>query len=145
MKNTLPILFALLLLVPSAAAPASIDDYWINEVMTSNDAQKALGNSILFFFGDEPHGKVLRNLGDIKASKKTRALGKDDQEACHWVFLSTMKQLKADAIRRGGNAVINIRSNYKDKITSSSETFKCGAGTLLARVALIGTIIEMER
>ena len=113
--------------------------------MTSNDAQKALGNNILFFFGDEPHGKILRNLGDTKARKKTRALGKNDQEACHWVFLSTMKQLKADAIRRGGNAVINIRSNYKNKLSSSSETFKCGAGTLLAGVALIGTIIKMEQ
>jgi len=145
MKNTISILFACLLFAPSASARDTIGDYWINEVMTSSDAQEALGNGILFFFGDEPHGKELRNLGEIRTNKKTRALGKTDQEACHWVFLSAMKELKAQAIKRGGNAVVNIRSNYKNKMTSSSETFKCGAGALVAGVALIGSIIEMEQ
>ncbi|MDH3763273.1 MAG: YbjQ family protein [Gammaproteobacteria bacterium] len=144
MKNTLPILVACLLLAPSASARDSIGDYWINEVMTSNSAKTALGSGVLFFFGDEPHGEVVRSMGEIKTSKKTNALGKSDQEACHWVFLSAMKELKAHALKRGGNAVVNIRSNYKNKTTSSSETFKCGAGTLVAGVALIGTIIKME-
>lgn len=144
MKNTLPILLVCLLLAPSASARDSIGDYWINEVMTSNSAKTALGSGVLFFFGDEPHGEVVRSMGEIKTSKKTNALGKSDQEACHWVFLSAMKELKAHALKRGGNAVVNIRSNYKNKTTSSSETFKCGAGTLMAGVALIGTIIKME-
>lgn len=144
MKITLPFLIACLVLAPAAQARDQIGDYWINEVMTSNPAKTALGNSVLFFFGDEPHGEVLRQMGEIRTSKKTRALGKSDQEACHWVFLSAMKELKAHALKRGGNAVINIRSNYKNKTTSSSETFKCGAGTLVAGVALIGTIIKME-
>ena len=145
MKKALPVLLAMLLLSPSAFGRDKIDDYWINEVMASNNAKKALGEDMLFFFGDEPHGKVIRTLGQIKTSKKTRALGKSDQVACHWVFLSAMKELKAHALKRGGNAVINIRSNYKNRQTSSSETFKCAAGTLMAGVALIGTIIEMER
>ncbi len=144
MKTTLPILLACLLLAPSVSARDNIGDYWINEVMTSKGAKTALGNSILFFFGDEAHGKVVRNLGDIMTSKKTNAFGKSDQEACHWVFLSAMKEFKVQALKRGGNAVINIRSNYKGKTTSSSETFKCGAGSLIAGVALVGTIIEME-
>jgi len=144
MKSTLPILLACLLLAPSASARDSIGDYWINEVMTSNSAQTALGSDVLFFFGDEAHGEVVRSMGEIRTSKKTNALGKSDQEACHWVFLSAMKELKAHATKRGGNAVINIRSNYKDKTTSSSETFKCGAGALIAGVALIGTIVTME-
>ena len=145
MKKTISILFACLLFAPPAFAKDKLDDYWINEVMTSNNALKALGDDILYFFGDEPHGKVIRTLGEIKTSKKTRALGKSDEEACHWVFLSAMKELRAQAIKRGGNAVVNIRSNYKNKRTSSSETFKCAAGTLMAGVALIGTIIEMEQ
>ena len=59
-------------------------------------------------------------------------------------FLSAMKQLKKAAIKRGGNAVVNIRSNYKNKESSSTETFKCGAGAIIAGVALIGVIVEME-
>jgi uncharacterized protein YbjQ (UPF0145 family) len=144
MKSTLPVLLACLLLAPSVSARDSIGDYWINEVMTSNSAKTALGSGVLFFFGDEEHGEVVLSMGEVRTSKKTSAFGKSDQEACHWVFLSAMKELKANAIKRGGNAVINIRSNYKNKMTSSSETFKCGAGALVAGVALIGTIIKME-
>lgn len=144
MKKTLSILLACLLSAPAALAKDKLGDYWINEVMTSTNAQTALADDILFFFGDEPHGKVIRTLGEVKTSKKTRALGKSDEEACHWVFLSAMKELKASALKRGGNAVINIRSNYKNNQTTSTETFKCAAGTLMAGVALIGTIIEMK-
>ena len=145
MQKLLSTLFACLLLALSTSARGDVDDYWINVVMSSNDAKTALGDSILFFFGDEPHGKILRSMGDIKTSKKTNALNKSDERACHWVFLSAMKELRVQALRRGGNAVINIRSNYNNRPTSSTETFKCGSGFMIARVALIGTIVEMER
>lgn len=145
MLKLLSTLLACLLLVFSTSARGDVDDYWINVVMTSNNAKTALGDGILFFFGDEPHGKILRNMGDVKTSKKTNALNKSDEEACHWVFLSAMKELKVQALKRGGNAVINIRSNYKNKTTSSSETFRCGSGFMIAGVALIGTIVEMDR
>jgi uncharacterized protein YbjQ (UPF0145 family) len=145
MKKILPILFACFLLMPGADVRADIEDYYISEVMSSNNAEIAVGDDILFFFGDEQHGEVLKDLGEIKTSKKTNAFGKPDEEACHWVFLSAMKALKAHAIKKGGNAVINIRSNYRNNQTSSSETFKCDAGTWVAGVALIGTIIEMKK
>ena len=145
MKPILPLFLACLLLMPLNPARSGVGDYWINEIMTSNKARTALGENVLFFFGDEPHGKILRQMGEVRTGKKTYALNKSDKEACHWVFLSAMKELKVQALRRGGNAVINIRSFYKRSVSSSSETFKCGAGTMIARVGLIGTIIEMER
>jgi len=144
MKILLPALLVSLLYSLPASARNDVGDYWINEVMSSKDAQTALGDDILFFFGNDPHGKVIRDLGEVRTNKKTNAFGKSDQVACHWVFLSAMKELKAAAIKRGGNAVVNIRSNYKNNETSSSETFKCGAGALIAGVALIGVIVEME-
>ena len=112
--------------------------------MSSDNALTALGGDILFFFGDEQHGKVLKDLGEVRTNNKTNAFGKSDEEACHWVFLSAMKALKAHAVKRGGNAVVNIRSNYKNDETSSSETFKCGAGAIVAGVALIGVVVKME-
>ena len=144
MNKTLVILLAALLVAPPLQARDDIGDFYINEVMSSNKAQEALGDDILFFFGDEAHGEILNTIREVKTNKKTNAFGKTDEEACHWVFLSAMKNLKAYAIKHGGNAVVNIRSNYKNNETSSSETFKCGAGTIMAGVALIGTIVKMK-
>ena len=116
-KTILPVLLACLMLAPAASARDDLGDYYINEVLSSDEARTALGNDVLFFFGDDPHGKVTNNIAEVKTSKKTNAFGKSDEEACHWVFLSAMKELKAAAIKRGGNAVINIRSNYKNNQT----------------------------
>ena len=47
-------------------------------------------------------------------------------------------------LKEGGNAVINIKSNYKNNTTESDTTFKCGAGNIMAGVALIGTVVRLE-
>jgi uncharacterized protein YbjQ (UPF0145 family) len=53
-----------------------------------------------------------------------------------------MESLKERAIREGGNAVINIRSNYRNNMTSSNTTFKCGSAAFVAGVALVGTVVK---
>ena len=55
-----------------------------------------------------------------------------------------MKGLKLQAPRRGGSAVICIRSNYDNNAPSPGETCGYGAAFLVAGPALTGTIIEME-
>ena len=69
---------------------------------------------------------------------------KSDTTACQWVFLSAMKSLKVLAQRKGANAVINIKSNYKNNPTSSNTQFTCGAGATIAGVALIGDAVRID-
>ncbi|POB08294.1 excinuclease, partial [Vibrio vulnificus] len=77
-------------------------------------------------------------------NKKTNAFNKTDEEACNWVFLSAMIVLKERAIKEGGNAVVDIKSNYKNNLTSSVDTFQCGAGTMVAGVALTGKVVKLK-
>lgn len=72
------------------------------------------------------------------------AFNKTDEKACNWAFLSAMIALKDRAVREGGNAVINIKSNYKNNLTSSEKTFQCGAGALMAGVALTGEVVTLK-
>ena len=53
--------------------------------------------------------------------------------------------LKERALKEGGNAVVEIQSNYKNNLTSSQETFQCGAGTLMAGVALSGKVVKLAK
>lgn len=93
---------------------------------------------------DQEHPKVLKDFGEFRTSKKTNAFMKSDAEACQWVFASALIALRDRAIKEGGNAVINIKSNYGDNMTSSNETFQCGAGAIMAGVALVGTVVKIE-
>jgi len=121
-----------------------IGDYQISSVLETEKAKSSLGTNIKFYFGKQKHGKVAKRFGVYSTNKKTNAFGKSDQEACEHVFLSAMIQLKQRAESLGGNAVINIKSNYRDNLTSSDTTFKCGAGTMIAGVALQGEVVTIK-
>ena len=96
---------------------------------------------VSFFFGDQPHPEVVKSFGTDRTNKKTNAFGKSDVEACKWVMLSALVQLHQRAIELGANAVINIKSNYKNNETSSATEYVCGAGALMAGVAFIGEFV----
>ena len=134
---------ASMLVTTNSYARDSIENYSIKEAMAANNAKNTLGNDVSYYFGGQSHSSPSKNLGDIRTSRKTNAFNKSDLQACQWVFLSAMISLRDQAIKAGGNAVVNIQSNYKNNQVSSTETFQCGAGAFIAGVALTGTIVTL--
>jgi uncharacterized protein YbjQ (UPF0145 family) len=61
------------------------------------------------------------------------------------VFLSAVLALQERARQLGGNAVINIKSNYKNKLTESATEFTCGSGALMSGVALKGEVVTLKK
>jgi uncharacterized protein YbjQ (UPF0145 family) len=143
-KNIILLLTALLLLPTVMQARDTIGDYSIKETLNLGKVKSKLGSGVKFYFGDQEHPKVLKDFGEFRTSKKTSSFMKSDAEACQWVFASALIALRDRAIKEGGNAVINIKSNYGGNLTSSSETFQCGAGAIMAGVALVGTVVKIE-
>ena len=129
----------------SANARDNIQDYSIAEALASEQAKNILGNNIQFYFGEQPHPAIVKNFSESSSSRKTNGANKTDKEACEWVFLSTLKALRDKAQNVGANAVVNIRSNYHNNLTSSETTFKCGSGMLMSGVALTGDVVELEK
>lgn len=123
----------------------TVGEYSIQEAMSSDKAKEVLGDDVAFFFGTQKTPSVEKTFGEFKTNKKTNAFNKSDAEACQWVFLSAMLSLKERALKEGGNAVINIKSNYKNNLTSSNQTFQCGAGAVIAGVALVGDVVSIKK
>lgn len=143
-KIFLSVLITLLFFTNSSVyAREDVSEFSIQEAMSQEQAREVLGDDVRFYFGSQPHGKVLKNWGEVSTNKKTNAFLKSDQEACTWAFLSAMVALHDRALKEGGNAVIKIKSNYKSNTTSSTTTFQCGAGNVLAGVALKGTVVKL--
>ena len=126
-----------------ALARNDVADFSIADIMSQEQGKEALGNDVRFYFGNQRHGRILKSWGEVSTNKKTNAFLKSDQEACNRAFLSAMKTLKSRALKEGGNAVIKIKSNYNRKVTDSSTTFQCGAGNIMAGVALLGTVVKL--
>lgn len=134
-----------LFLIPGASdARDDIGGYSIEEALNLEQSKSKLGEQVRFYFGDQAHGEIDKNFGEFRTNKKTNAFNKSDLQACQWAFLTAMISLRDRAVREGGNAVINIKSNYKNNLSSSEESFQCGAGAFVAGVALVGTVVVLE-
>src|SRR5262252_5676668 len=92
-----------------------------------------------------PPSFLARSCNAITALRKTHSqASRSDLEACEWVFLSAVIALQERARKEGGNAVINIVSNYRNVVTSSETEYVCGAGGLMAGVALKGRVVNLS-
>jgi len=115
----------------------------IATAMASNNAPYRLGDKVKYYFGTQATPPVLKRILNDQTNKKTNALNKSTEQACNWVFLSAMLQLKKRAESSGANAVINIVSNY-DNVEKSSETeFECHVNALMAGVVLKADFVSI--
>jgi uncharacterized protein YbjQ (UPF0145 family) len=130
-------------LTTSAYARDDISKYPIAKLLESSKAKEALLD-IPLYFGTQKHKAVTKKYGEVSTNKKTNAFMKSDTEACEWVMLSALKALQERAVREGMDAVVNIESNYKNRQFSSETEFECGAGAIMAGVALKGTLVKFN-
>lgn len=101
-------------------------------------------SDVKVYFAGETTPTVEKKMGEFKSNKKTNAFNKSDEEACQWAFLSAVKSLQERALKEGGNAVVDVKSNYRDKEFVSATEFQCGAGTFIGGVALKGTVAKLK-
>jgi uncharacterized protein YbjQ (UPF0145 family) len=117
----------------------------LSAAMSANDAKVRLGDSVKFYFGNQPIPPVLERLGADKTNQKTNSFGKSAETACNWAFLSAMLRLQQRAHELGANAVINIVSNYKNVEMSSETQFECHDGAIMSGVALKGEFVKLKQ
>ncbi|WGM40539.1 hypothetical protein [Caulobacter sp. NIBR1757] len=99
-------------------------------------------SDIKFYFADQPV-TVKQMLGPVRTSRKT-TLKTDPFASCRWAMYSALIAIAEEARVQGGNAVVNIRSNFGDVETASQQSYKCGIGMRMVGVALKGDVAVVE-
>lgn len=66
-----------------------------------------------------------------------------DAELCQTVFVEALQELQQQAGTTGNNALMEIRSNWKDDETSSDKTYVCAKGAAYIGVALKATLVKL--
>ncbi|MCG5078727.1 excinuclease ABC subunit A [Paraburkholderia tagetis] len=125
-----------------AYARDTVNTYPVDEALKSEPGK--VSDDIGLYFAGQQHPAVQKTMGEFATNKKTNAFGKSDLQACQHVFLSAVIELQERARKEGGNAVINIKSNYKNQLNSSATEFTCGAGAVVAGVALVGDVVTLK-
>lgn len=133
----------LLVTAPVAYARNTVHKFPIETALAKAEASGKLTPGIKLYFGAQSYAKPVSKLGEARTNKKTNFFNKSDQEGCDWTFLSAMIALTEYAQRVGGNAVVNIRSNYKNTPFTSETEYECGAGNVVGGVAFIGDVVKL--
>jgi hypothetical protein len=128
---------------PIADARDTRQKFPIEAALAKAQASGQLAPGIKLFFGTQKHPKPTAQLGPTRTNKKTNFFNKTDQEGCDWVFMSAMIALTQYAQRVGGNAIVNIRSNYKNVEFSSETEYECGAGNVTGGAAFVGDVVKL--
>jgi len=68
------------------------------------------GSRVILYFANQTPPKVAQNLGDFVGNKIAKTWGQPDEQRCQQAALGALSQLRDEATKRGGNAVINIES-----------------------------------
>jgi hypothetical protein len=141
--------FVLMVVAATAlvAVPARARDdrlrFPLADALGTADARAKLDPKVWLYFGEQKHAAPVRTFGTYSTNKKTNFFNKSDKEGCEWAFLSAALQLQERARKEGGNAVVNIVSNYKDIPFSSETEYECGAGNVVGGVALRGQVVQL--
>lgn len=141
MKKSLALALLALMVSANAAARDTIAQYPVQELLQTEKAKEAL-HDVPLYFATQAHPEISKSYGEVITNKKTNAFGKSDREACEWVMLSALKALQERAEREGMDAVVNIQSYYKKREFVSETEYECGAGAIMAGVALKGTLVK---
>ncbi|WP_414444810.1 excinuclease ABC subunit A [Burkholderia sp. 22PA0106] len=144
MKQRMLMVAAVALLgVSQAQARNDVGTYPIDAALATGAG--SVGTDVSLYFAGQPHPAIVKEYGEFDTNKKTNAFGKSDIDACRHVFLSAVIELQARARKEGGNAVIDIKSNYKKQLVASATEFTCGAGAVVAGVALTGNVVTLKK
>jgi uncharacterized protein YbjQ (UPF0145 family) len=139
---------AAILALGSMSAAVARDDrlmFPVKDAMAKGQTTKdRLDPSIPLYFGKKAPS-VEKKIGEWTSNKKTNATNKSDQDACEIAFVSAALSLQERAKREGGNAVVNIKSVYKNENVENDTQYLCGAGTFTAGVALRGTVVTLKK
>jgi hypothetical protein len=131
------------LLSSPAYARDSVANYAVEAALKSEGGK--VDADIPLYFAGQTHPGVVKSFGEFATNKKTNAFGKSDEVACQHVFLSAVLELQDRVRKEGGNAVINIKSNYRNVERESATEFTCGAGAVIAGVALKGEVVTLKK
>jgi len=99
---------------------------------------------VQIYYTGQDTPKVVSSFKVITSHRKTNSVGKTDRTACEWAYLSAIKALQAKAKQIGANAVIDVKSDYKDNELDTADKYECHAGATVAGVVLKGTPVVLE-
>lgn len=129
------------------ALPAQARDermlFDVDGALASAEGKDRFDDTVQFYFGDRTHSQPLQTFGVHTSERRTFAPIRTDAEACQHAFIEALAALRDAAKASGANAVVNIKSIYKNREFVSDTQYECRAGYFATGVSLEGRLVKL--
>ena len=129
------------------AGPAQARDerllFDIDKVLAGPQGKDRFDDTVEFYFAERPYPQPLQTFGVHTTERRTFAPVYTDLEACDRVFIEALAALRDAAKAAGANAVVEIKSIYKNREFRSETQYECRAGYVVTGVSLEGRLVKL--
>ncbi|NYH24002.1 signal peptidase [Paraburkholderia bryophila] len=109
-----------------------------------NAAGGQAGDSVQVYFGQQDHPAVTSQLGEVSYSVRIARQVATPDAACHMALAEAVRKLRAAALERHANAVIDVETRFHSTETRSSTDFTCGVSPSAAAIAVKGQLVVLD-
>jgi hypothetical protein len=140
-RNLIAVVMALLPVAAHAKDEQRLFD--IAFVMGSPEARERFDETIRFYWSGQAAPTPLQTFKIHTSERKTFSPTRTEREACDQSFVEALAALRDAARAAGANAVVEIKSLYKNREFRSSTEYECRLGYFAAGVTLEGTLVKL--
>lgn len=134
---------AVALAAPAAQARDERVLFDIAPVLASAEGKDRFDDTVEFYFGERPYPQVVDSYGVHTSERRSFTPVYSEEDACKRAFIEALAGLRDAAKARGANAIVNIKSIYKNREFRSETQYECRAGYLVTGVALEGRLVKL--
>jgi hypothetical protein len=140
-RNLIAVVLALLPLSAHAKDEQRLFD--IAFVMGAPEARERFDETIRFYWSGQAAPAPLQTFKIHTSERKTFSPTRTEREACDQSFVEALAALRDAARAAGANAVVEIKSLYKNREFRSPTEYECRLGYFAAGVTLEGTLVKL--
>lgn len=142
-KAIVPLLLASALCAPAAHARDEQRLYDVAAALATPEGRDRFDDTIRFFWAEQDTPASEQSFSIHTSERKTFLPTRTEQEACDQSFIEALASLRDAARKIGANAVVGIKSLYKNREFRSATQYECRLSYFSASVTLEGRLVKL--
>lgn len=130
-------------LPPAAEARDEQRLFDLATVLSSPEGRDRFDDTVQFFWAGQDAPATAQAFSVQTSQRKTFAPTRTAREACDQSFIEALAALRDAAKKAGGNAVVSIKSLYKNREFRSPVEYECRMTYFAASVTLEGKLVRL--
>lgn len=111
--------------------------------LSSTAGRDRFDDTVQFMWADQAYAPPLQSFDIFTVERRTFAPVHTDEEACNAAFIDALADLRDHAKQMGANAIVAIKSIYRNREFRSETEFECRTGYLVDNVSLEGRTVKL--